>query len=91
MYITFRETTDGFGSQFQKFLFGIPYIEMNDNIFVYTPIKKMDHNYDNDPLFIEKIENLMNIKNNYLNINDTDNLNIIDFQYYQEVEKNIDY
>jgi hypothetical protein len=61
-YITQNLRTDGFGGQYQTIINTILYCKKNNKLFVYTPIKKMEHNYDNDVLFLQKIEKLMNIK-----------------------------
>lgn len=64
---------DGFGSQFQTIISCILFCDANNEEFVYTPLSHIEHNYDNDPEFIEKVETLMNIKNNFKNISDLDN------------------
>tara|TARA_B100001758_G_scaffold30192_1_gene21553 strand:+ start:707 stop:1423 length:717 start_codon:yes stop_codon:yes gene_type:complete len=61
-YITQGFRTDGFGGQYQTIINTILYCKKNNKLFVYTPIKKMEHNYENDVLFLQKIEKLMNIK-----------------------------
>ena len=61
-YITQQLRTDGFGGQYQTIINTILYCKQNNKLFVYTPIKTMEHNYDNDVLFLQKIEKLMNIK-----------------------------
>jgi hypothetical protein len=35
---------------------------------VYRPVKTVEHNYDNDPEFLNKIEELMNLKGNFRSI-----------------------
>lgn len=61
-YVSHISLHDGFGSQFQHIMCVILMCYRNGWEFVYNPIKKMEHNYDNDPDFIDKVENLMNIK-----------------------------
>ncbi len=51
---------DGFGSQFQEIICSMFYAELNDLTFVYTPFREMEHNYDNDPEFLNKKEWLIN-------------------------------
>lgn len=63
--ITNFERADGFGAQFQTIIGCAFYAEMVNQEFVYTPFKKMEHNYDNDPDFIAKKEWLINFKNNF--------------------------
>ena len=60
-YITQELRTDGFGAQYQTIINTILYCKKNNKLFVYTPIKSMEHNIDNDVLFLQKIEKLMNI------------------------------
>lgn len=60
-YITQPSRKDGFGAQYQTLINTILYCKKNNKAFVYTPIKNMEHNYDNDPEFLNKIEELMNI------------------------------
>ena len=61
-YITQKLRTDGFGAQYQTIINTILYCKKMDKIFVYTPINSIEHNYDNDSLFLQKVENMMNIK-----------------------------
>jgi len=70
MYFTVEHRGDGFGAQFQTMIYCILMAETEGNEYVHTPIKKMEHNYDEDVNFIENVENLMNLKNNY-KINDS--------------------
>lgn len=70
-YVTQPIRNDGFGAQYQTIINTILYCKKNNKDYVYTPIKKMDHNYDNDNTFLNKAEELMNIKI-YKSINDID-------------------
>lgn len=45
---------DGFGSQFQHAITCAVYAELHNKEFRYTPFTQMEHNYDNDPLFLER-------------------------------------
>ncbi len=56
---------DGFGSQFQFIIACVIYAELNNKKFVYTPFKKIDHNYNNDPDFFKKKEWLINFIDNF--------------------------
>ena len=59
---------DGFGAQYQRFIWTCIYAEDYENdIFVYRPPEKIAHNYTGDSSFIAKMENLMNMRDNYLN------------------------
>jgi hypothetical protein len=66
-YITNSYQCDGFGSQYLGILLSMLYAFNNNCEFVYNPICQIEHNYDNDPAYIEKIEQLINIKPNYKN------------------------
>lgn len=61
-YVTHLSLPDGFGSQFQHIISVLLICYNNGWTFVYNPLTKMEHNYDNDPHFLSKMENLMNIK-----------------------------
>jgi hypothetical protein len=91
-YITNFKNADGFGSQYQRIIECYIYSKYNKYIFHYRPFSSMEHNYTNDPLYIEKKEKLINLISNIDNI-DNNKLNnyiilpnntIIDF-----FEKNI--
>lgn len=96
-FCTTKPKTDGFGSQFQTFLCSIIVAETTDHIYIHTPIKEIEHNYDNNYEYINKIEYLMNIKNNYKSIDSLTNdekiyLEIYDMgNTYNIFENNIDY
>ena len=69
-YITTKKRSDGFGAQYQNLIYAIYYASVNGYTFVYRPIENMEHNYDNDSNYLNKIEELMNIKQNFLNYDD---------------------
>lgn len=93
IYTTFRDRTDGFGGQFQTIIESIVISECNNQTYLHNTIKKMDHNYENDPDFLNKIENLMNLKDNFelVENNSDKNINILDNSIINFFEKNIDY
>lgn len=70
IFCTPEERTDGFGAQFQTRIYCILIAENSGKKYIHTPVKTMEHNYDNDPEFLNNIENLMNLKNNYACIKD---------------------
>lgn len=82
---------DGFGAQYNRIIQTYIVCKMNNNDFLYTPIKCLDHNYNRDPNFVNDIENFINLKNNIPN-----NTNLVAKEIgYTEViqeffEKNID-
>jgi len=63
---------EGFGATYQKIIETYLFCVYNNLNFGYRPIKKMEHNYKNDPNYINNIESLMNLKNNIEN--DTNNV-----------------
>jgi hypothetical protein len=69
-YITNVRLSDGFGSQYQHIICCILIAYRYNNIYVHNPISIMEHNYDNDPKFLEKMENLMNVRPYFINKND---------------------
>jgi hypothetical protein len=86
---------DGFGAQFQRFIWTCIYAEEYENAtFVYRPPTKIAHNYTGDPQFIENMETLMNLKSNYVNYDVLINNNTVftpDFyDIFNYIEKNID-
>lgn len=56
---------DGFGSQFQLIISAIIFSEIHKLEYIHTPIDRVRHNYDNDPLFLKKLNNAMNIDKKY--------------------------
>jgi hypothetical protein len=77
--ITITDRDDGFGAQFQHIIFGIIYAEMNNKTYIHKPISKMAHNYENNPNFINEIEEFINIKNHYKTTIQEPSVQIIDF------------
>jgi hypothetical protein len=73
---------DGFGIQFMFIIFLISFCEFHNHEFIHRPIKKIDHNYNNNQDYIDKIEDLINLKNKYrtidqLNDQETKKLSIV--------------
>jgi hypothetical protein len=68
MYTTTDLYIDGFGAQYLRIIALYILSKYNNWIFHYRPFSSMEHNYENDPLFIEKKEELINLKNNIENI-----------------------
>jgi len=65
--ITNPDRHDGFGSQYQTIIYSAIFASLNNQEFMYEPFKQIEHNYDNDPDFNEKIEKLINFKDNFKN------------------------
>ena len=56
---------DGFGAQLQNVIWDIIYCELNDLNFYYSPFWSIDHNINKDPSHTEKLEQFINLRNNY--------------------------
>lgn len=63
---TSADRIDGFGAQYQDIIGAILFTEMNGGIFCYKDPNTMEHNYDNDPTFLDKVSNYMGLKGNYV-------------------------
>lgn len=61
-HITNIRLSDGFGSQYQHIICCLLISYRSNFVFVYNPISIMEHNYDNDPDYLEKMEHLMNVR-----------------------------
>ena len=93
LYIRNPERCDGFGAQFQNIIWDILFAEHNDMEFTYYDIKRIEHNYTNDPTYINKLIEFTNIRKNYkagevakkLIYNDKINDELL----YKEIEKDI--
>jgi len=57
--ITNAPRSDGFGAQAQAVFFTFLYARAHNVPFVYTPLAEMEHNYDNDPEFMTRMERLL--------------------------------
>ena len=93
MYCTSEPRDDGFGAQFQNILWDILYSENNELKYVFTPPKKIDHNYTNDSNYIQRIINYMNIEEKYgiQNVPTNTPLHInLRGQIYNEIQDNMD-
>ena len=92
-YCTIKNRTDGFGAQLQTILYTLFYCEKENKIFLYNPIKSMEHNYDNDINFINKVNHYINLSQNFeeYNILNTKNIKLFSFEdIIPIIESNID-
>jgi hypothetical protein len=91
-YCTNIKCHDGFGSQYQKILQTYIFCKIHNLNFVYEPLEFVEHNYDNDIEYNNKLEKLMNLKNNISNL--TNDISIERLDYMTKVmpffENNID-
>lgn len=65
MFVTNPSRKDGFGAQVQNIIYTVIYAKLNHLTFLYTPLKDMEHNYDNDPLFIQQKEDFLGFLNHF--------------------------
>jgi len=92
-YISTKPRIDGFGAQYQTFLYYILYAYHHNLEYAHENIRTMEHNYDNNTNFIKNMNEFMNIENNYTDkskINSEDIIDIDQNLIYQTVEDNID-
>lgn len=80
---------DGFGENYKMLLCTMMYAELNGIEFRYSPFIKMDHNYDNDPNFMDKKEWLINMRDN-IPLTDETCKPIHHFQLLSFYENNLD-
>lgn len=52
---------DGFGENYKTIMMSMVYAEANNGIFAYTPLSELCHNYDKDPDFDTKKEEMINL------------------------------
>tara|TARA_Y100000590_G_scaffold81735_1_gene90927 strand:- start:719 stop:1438 length:720 start_codon:yes stop_codon:yes gene_type:complete len=87
---THESRTDGFGAQYQEIIVCYVVCKEHNRDYVYTPFITMEHNYTNDPTYIEKKEELINLKNNIEN-NSEKAIVIPTGSLYRQFEDNIDF
>lgn len=92
MYYTSILSKDGFGAQYQRIISTYIYCNMNNIPFAYSSFNYIEHNYNNDTHFNNKIERLINLENEIVNAKDIQNVRELDFGkiVLPFFEKNID-
>ena len=80
---TIATTTDGFGAQYKKTIETYILCKYNNLNFVYKPFSMVEHNYNNDTEYILKLENLINLKDNLININEK--MSVIELDYCSSI------
>ena len=78
-YYTSIKSKDGFGAQYQRIIQTYIYCKLHTLNFAYTPLEYIEHNYENDHNYINKIEELMNIKSKLQNIDNSMIVEELDF------------
>ena len=87
-YITNKCYGNDFGSQYKYLIDILLMCYANGYEFVYNKITHMENNYDNDPAFIEKMENLMNLRPHFTPFGD-ESLNNAFITIYDMTVKNV--
>ena len=67
-YTTTDRYLDGFGAQYQRIIAHYICSKFYNLKFHYRPFGLIEHNYNNDTIFIDKKEELINLKNNIENV-----------------------
>lgn len=62
VFYTNRKRQDGFGAQYQNIIFSICYCSKHQLPFLYSPLYTIEHNYENNPNYINDLENFINLK-----------------------------
>ena len=79
MYYNIEEQYDGFGAQYQKIIQTYCFCKLNNMEYAYRPFRIVQHNYTNDGNYVNKLENLINLKSKLPNI--TPGMNICNIDY----------
>lgn len=78
-YYTQIKVNDGFGAQFQKIIQTYIYCKINNLNYAYNKLDYVEHNYNNDNEFNNKLEELMNLKDNIINVSTNMDCSYLDF------------
>ena len=78
-FYTTEKSYDGFGAQYQKIIETFIYCKIHNLNFTYDNFHTVEHNYENDTEYNNKLENLINLKNNIINLNENMNYQRITF------------
>ena len=90
-FYTTEKSYDGFGAQYQKIIETYIYCKIHNLNFVYDTFGAVEHNYENDPEYNNKLEDLINLKNNIVTLNEDMSYKRIRFHdILPYLEKNID-
>ena len=88
---TNNKLTDGFGSQYQKIIYSYVLCKSINRDFLYSPITTIEHNYNEDLDYIDKLENIINLKNNIPLYTNQYNVMVLDHMVcVREFENNVD-
>jgi hypothetical protein len=78
-FYTSIKSKDGFGAQYQRIIQTYIYCKINNLNFAYNPLTIVEHNYNNDITYNDKLEKLMNLKDNIENIVNKKIINELDY------------
>jgi hypothetical protein len=73
------KSNDGFGSQYQKIIQTYIFCKIHNLTFAYDPLEIVEHNYSNDNDYADKLEGLMNLKNNIVNLKKNTTVEYLDY------------
>ena len=92
-YVTNITLSDGFGSQFQHIISVLLICYRSGFFFAYNSLKTMAHNYNDDPDFLEKMEDLMNIRPHFISKDDEslkdEHITVCDMTAKYVIDKNV--
>ena len=63
MYVTTKQRGDGFGAILQNMIFDILYATVHNYTYIYTIQDNMEHNYTNEPTYINRLFKFINFEN----------------------------
>jgi hypothetical protein len=92
MYITNDPNrSDGFGAQFQNIVWLIVFAGLNGYTFAYSDIKSIEHNYNNDPEYINSLIKFTTIKEQFSEITTIDTAINVDMHFlYRTIANEFD-
>lgn len=61
-YRTHQPRSDGFGRHYKAIILTYVYCMYKGYTYVYRPLGTVAHNYDNDSTYVDRLENLINVK-----------------------------
>jgi hypothetical protein len=79
MNYTVIKSYDGFGAQYQKSIQTYIFCKLHNLNFLYRPFDTVEHNYENDISYNDKLEELINLKTNIENISNKKIISEINF------------
>jgi hypothetical protein len=78
-FFTSIKSSDGFGAQYQRIIQTYIYCKIHNLNFAYNNFDYVEHNYDNDCNYNNKLEELVNLKNHIINANKNMNVSFLDY------------